>query len=496
MMVDENLLSSVPGFRDFYPEKWNEINYILNTMKTVAKKYGYQEYEGPSLEKVELIEAKSGADLMKEIFQLKDKQERRLLLRPEQTPTLARMLAKEQLRYKRPIRWFSIPRLFRDETVQRGRLREFWQLNVDILGVDSIAADAEVITVAVETVRAAGLQDNQFYVIVNHRELLNSFINSITDIPPHKIIPLIDKKDSFIEKEVEQQLLKLGYDKNKSKDGAYILRRMMKSSGKFLEELKEKATRDVLEIYEKIDDIKHEVMINQYTQLGLELEAAEKLYELTNIRGKPSEFLEKLSKLNITEVKSAFDDLNKLNIYLEGFNTDNVIIFDASLARGLDYYTGIVFEMFDSTGEVVRAICGGGRYSNLVETIGGDPLSGTGFGMGDSVLLELLRLTDNLPSFKEHIDIYLAPIKESAIPSILKLASQLRQFYRIQCNPFNWRVKRHLELADYYNARIVILQGPRDIEKNEISIRIVDSAEQYAIPITDNLVSDIGKFLK
>ena len=198
MVDNQDLLNGVPGFRDYYPQFWKEIQYILNKMAEVSKKYGYEEYEGPSMEMVELIEAKSGADLMEEIFQLTDKQDRRLLLRPEQTPTLARMLAREQKRYKRPIRWFSIPRLFRDETPQRGRVREFWQLNVDILGEESIAADAEMITVAVDIIRACGLNDNQFEVLVNHRDLLNSYINSISDVDPQKIIPIIDKKIGFL----------------------------------------------------------------------------------------------------------------------------------------------------------------------------------------------------------------------------------------------------------------------------------------------------------
>ncbi|MHA2098100.1 MAG: ATP phosphoribosyltransferase regulatory subunit [Candidatus Kariarchaeaceae archaeon] len=187
-MTKIDLLSGLQGFRDYYPEYWKEIDFILNNMKTVSQKYGYLEYEGPSLERVELIEVKSGADLMKEIFQLTDRNESRLLLRPEQTPTLARMLAKEQQRYKRPIRWFSIPRLFRDETVQKGREREFWQLNVDILGEESVSADAEVIAVAVDIIREVGLEDNQFKMFVNHRELLNSYISSITEINPQKIL--------------------------------------------------------------------------------------------------------------------------------------------------------------------------------------------------------------------------------------------------------------------------------------------------------------------
>lgn len=495
-MVDNDLLLSVPGFRDFYPAYWKEIQFILDKMQKISRKYGYVEYEGPSLELVDLIEAKSGADLMDEIFTLTDKQNRRLLLRPEQTPTLARMLAKEQKRYKRPIRWFSIPRLFRDETAQRGRVREFWQLNVDILGVKDISADAEMITVAIDIIRACGLKDNQYNIYVNHRELLNAFIQSITDIDPPKLIPLIDKKVGFLENYVRDDLNKSGMDINKAKDQAALFRQIYNSTGNYHDKLKGAAMDETLQLFDNIESITEKVMIGKFVSAGMSDEAAYQLFGLTSIKGKSDAFFSKIESIDNPAIKDAIEDLKKLSTYLEGFGALEPVVFDTSLARGLDYYTGVVFEAFDVSGQVVRAICGGGRYSDLVEAMGGEPLTGSGFGMGETVLLELVKLHNQLDIEEEQVELYLAPIKETSIPSILGLSTRLRSTFNLQSNPFNWRVKRHLEYADHINANLVLLQGPKDIENNAVSVRKVSSGEQVQLIIDEKLEENLLKLLK
>ncbi|MFV2013909.1 MAG: histidine--tRNA ligase [Candidatus Heimdallarchaeota archaeon] len=440
-----DLLSGLQGFRDYYPEYWKELNYILTKMKKISINYGYTEYEGPSLERVELIEAKSGADLMKEIFILKDRSDNRLLLRPEQTPTLARMLAKEQQRYKRPIRWFSIPRLFRDETVQKGREREFWQLNVDILGEDEISADAEVIAVAVEIIREVGLADMKFDMIVNHRELLNSFISGISNIDPQQLIPVIDKRLSFIQNEVTQILLKEGKSEKDSNDLSLLYRRILISSGEF----KEKLLKENTELTNLLDEeatISEKVMLREFIARGLNNEQANQLYSLTKIRNSPSQFISEIKTIHLPEeCNNIIAKLEKLGKYLTGFGVAETVIFDASLARGLDYYTGVVFEAFDSTGEIVRAICGGGRYDDLVSDIGGSSLSGVGFGMGELVLLELAKLNKVIIDEDQNMELYIAPIKEESIPFILQLSTKLRKEFTILCNPFSWRLKRHFQ---------------------------------------------------
>ncbi|MHA2277489.1 MAG: His/Gly/Thr/Pro-type tRNA ligase C-terminal domain-containing protein, partial [Candidatus Kariarchaeaceae archaeon] len=164
--------------------------------------------------------------------------------------------------------------------------------------------------------------------------------------------------------------------------------------------------------------------------------------------------------------------------------------------RGLDYYTGVIFEAFDSTGQIVRAICGGGRYDDLVSDIGGSPLHGTGFGMGELVLLELAKLNKVISEEPEKVDLYLAPIKEEAIPYILKLSTSLRSKFTIRCNPFSWRLKRHFQYADENHCNLIVMAGPKDIEQNQVSIRKVDSGDNYTFKVNEDLIKNLKNLLK
>ncbi|MHA2171426.1 MAG: histidine--tRNA ligase [Candidatus Kariarchaeaceae archaeon] len=497
-MSEPDLLISVPGFRDYFPEYWREIDFILQNMRDVALKYGYEEYEGPGIEQRKLIEAKSGSEIMKETFQLRDRNEKDLLLRPEQTPTLARMLAREQQRYKRPLRWFSIPRLFRDETAQKGRVREFWQLNVDILGESEITSDAEVIAVAIDIFRKCGLKDSQFKMIVNHRDLLNSFIENLTSDDPQKIIPTIDKKLALLQESVQQKIMALGRDEADALNEALLFRRIITSTGTYRDHLLETCTEEVNELIDQESELTQEVMIGAFIELGLSNQQATQLFTLTSIHGPPAVFLQEIKKIDLPDVcKLAIIELEMLANYLEAYGVLDPVIYDASLARGLDYYTGIVFEAFDTTGEIVRALCGGGRYDDLVAAIGGNPLAGTGFGMGELVLLELLKLHNSLPSkLMESPDLYLAPIKKEVFVHIISLATSLREEFNILCNPFAWRVRRHLENADTIGAKLVLLLGPKDIGKGVISVRKVSSGEQFEVGMDDQMVHALKKLLE
>lgn len=495
-MDDVDLLSGLPGFRDYYPEYWREISYVLSKMRDVSIQYGYEEYEGPSVEAVELIEAKSGEGLIREIFQLRDKSDRRLLLRPEQTPTLARMLAREQQRYKRPIRWFSIPRLFRDETVQKGRVREFWQLNVDILGENRVTADAETIAVAIDIIRACGFEDGEFSFFINHRELLNSFIQSITDFDPGKFISIVDKKIAFVQDHVTKILIDAGISKKDATEGGLLYRRLVNSTGEFRQKLLEDADDQIFELLSQYNEIQKTVLTDQLEAAGLSSEGSTKLYEFVSVNGPPKEFITKMNELSLPETaKIAIEELSELTTYLEGFGVIGPVVYDASMARGLDYYTGIVYEAFDSTGEVVRAILGGGRYENLVEAIGGNPLSGVGFGMGETVILELMRLKDKIPeeiSYKPQI--YIGPIKKQPIPEVLTLARKLRDNFTVICNPYPWKPAKHIERADEMHATLVLLIGPRDVENNIVSLRVLETAETSTLDNDDTLIKKLSDY--
>ena len=191
------------------------------------------------------------------------------------------------------------------------------------------------------------------------------------------------------------------------------------------------------------------------------------------------------------QCKTSIDELEELSTYLDGFGVSEAVVFDASLARGLDYYTGIVFEGFDRSGQIVRALFGGGRYADLVQAVGGASLSGVGFGMGDSSLIELLKQHKLLPHLERSFDLYLAPIKKSSIPNVLKLADRLRKTFSVFCNPFDWKLKRHFENAERNDAEIVLMLGPKDIEMNKISVRKLSDGSQDSFIMDDDLENSI-----
>ncbi len=496
-MSDSNLLQNLPGLRDYYPAEFNKILHILDTMRQVSISYGYNEYEGPSIEKQKLIEAKSGTELMKEIFKLKDRYDNSLLLRPEQTPTLARMLAKEQQRFKKPIRWFSIPRLFRDETPQKGRVREFFQLNVDILGEDSISADAEVISLAIDILRKLGFQNKSFNLLINHRELLANYIESNTNIHASTIIPIIDKKSSLVQDFITQKLEELGYSRQDALKSSLLIRRIHNSSGQYKDQLMEKITNELKNMIDQIENIEETVMIEKLMASGIDKIGAEKIYKFTSIKGDSNHYFQKIQNLDLPETcLNSFNELIQIKDFLNAHDVLSHVIFDNSLARGLDYYTGIVFEAFDATGQIVRAILGGGRYDDLVTSIGGSPLTGVGFGMGDLVVKELMEINNLFRDIeKNSVGIYIAPIKATSIPASIQLATRLRSKFKLLVNPFDWKLSRHFEFADLNNAKLCILIGPKDIENNVISLRNMSDSSQHQIKIDKDLEQNIGQYL-
>ncbi|RMG20867.1 MAG: histidine--tRNA ligase [Methanobacteriota archaeon] len=480
----ENLLGGLPGFRDFYPEIWEEISFVLEKMKTVCERYNYVEYEGPSLEPIELFEAKSGEGLIGEVFHVKDINGRNLVLRPEQTPTLARMLAKDQQRYQKPIRWYSIPRLFRDETPQKGRLREFWQLNADILGEDSILADVEVLSLAIDIVRECGLEDHEFNVFVNNRKLFSTLLGNLgLEEKAIQIIQLIDRKEKFMQEFVERELSK-SMEISRAKELGMAFRRLLVAKGAFLEKLKSEVPEEVMQFYERRDEIEKSQFFEQLEVLGLNKDQMEQIINLTSFSCPSSSFSEEIKKKDIPDfLEPIIDEFKMFNKYIKAAGVSEPVVFDFGLARGLDYYTGFVFEAFDSTGEIVRAIFGGGRYEDLVSIIGGEPLTGVGFGMGDAVLIEIMKSKGKITRRKKaEVDIYISPLKPGQVSSALSVAAKLRKEYRVLCNPFKWKLKKHLEIADNVGARFALIIGPKDIEQGVYSLRDMVTKETRQIP--------------
>lgn len=350
-------MERLPGFRDFYPEPlpqpslWSADarNYIFDRWRAVARMYGFREYDGPPLEPLELFTLKSGEEIVGQLYNFTDKGNREISLRPEMTPSLARMVAAHERNYKKPIKWFALPQLFRYERQQKGRLREHFQLNADIIGETDPAADAELIALLIDVLRSFKLTSEDFFIRLSSRNAWQSFFR----------------------------------EKNGAPSREY-------------------------EFYQLIDKLEREdpeVSDKKLTDLGIALSQVQQFIA----EGKPTPELDSILR-NL--------DARGLAPYVK---------IDYGVVRGLAYYTGPVFEAFDRQGEF-RAIAGGGRYDNLISLLSGGKvnLPALGFGMGDVVLLELLKARHRLPGFENAVDAVCLIEAESFRPDSLKFIQHLR----------------------------------------------------------------------
>jgi histidyl-tRNA synthetase len=319
---------ALPGFRDFYPEQFAERAYVMKVWRDVAHRYAFVEYDGPPLESLDLYTKKSGDEIVGQLYNFKDKGDRDVALRPEMTPSLARMVAARANALRKPVRWFSVPQLFRYERQQRGRLREHFQLNVDIIGEADFTADAELLAVAIDIMREFGLTHEDVRARVSDRRLLRGLLR-ITEAQEPAVFAVIDK--------VHRQ--------------------------------------------------PREISAEKLAAAGLSAEHVETILDLVTA---PREADTWWVETDDPALRAGLDDFKRYLSRLEDLGVREWVDVDFSIVRGLAYYTGIVFELFDAKGEL-RAICGGGRYDKLLGSIGGADLPALGFGMGDVVLTELLR---------------------------------------------------------------------------------------------------------
>jgi histidyl-tRNA synthetase len=356
-------MERLPGFRDFYPEPlpntdvWSADarQYIFAKWRETARRYGFREYDGPPLESLELFTLKSGDEIVGQLYNFKDKGDRNVALRPEMTPTLARMIAAHERNYKKPIKWFTLPQLFRYERQQKGRLREHFQLNADLIGETDPAADAELIALLIDTLRSLDLTEKDFVIRVSSRDAWHDFFQT----------------------------------------------RRQKVEGRNDE-------ADAYEFFQAIDKLERtapEESDKKLAALGISLAEVNRFVE----SGEPT-----------AQLKSILD-----NLAARGLR--DFVKVDYHVIRGLAYYTGVVFEAFDHKGEF-RAIAGGGRYDNLIKLISGGKvnLPALGFGMGDVVLLELLKARGLLPKFDAGTDVFVMIENESLRAPSLKLVHDLR----------------------------------------------------------------------
>jgi histidyl-tRNA synthetase len=399
------------GTRDFYPVDMRVQNHIFSIWRNAALKFGYEEYEGPTFEHLELYTGKNGEEIVSQLYNFADKGGRALALRPELTPTLARMVIKKGNELKKPFKWFSIPRLFRYERSQKGRLREFFQLNLDIIGTESISAEADLISAIASMLFDFGLNENDFYIGVSSRRLLAAFLEELKIAEPNLIYPLLDKRLKMSAEDFHKELLNTGLSEENTKKISNFM-----------------ACRNIEDL-KKIYD-------------GVAIAELEELFEFLKVAG-----------------------------------FENCVKLDLSVVRGLAYYTGIVFEVFDKA-KNMRAIAGGGRYDNLTEILGGQRITGVGFGMGDVVLADLLTEKKLLPQNRSDLPIFIASFSGD-MRVLFKTAAEFRK-KGISCSHSLNAAKfgKQLEIADAAGAKCVIFADGEKSQNGVWEYKILTSGEQ------------------
>lgn len=410
----KNLIPSVKGARDFYPEEKRIHRWLYKNIQTVSEKFGYQEYEGPYLERIDLYAAKSGEELVKEqAFVLTDRGGELLTLRPELTPSLARMVAQKQGSLSYPLRWWAFGPFWRYEKPQKGRSREFFQWNIDMIGINSAEADCELLLIVVALFEQLGFKPDQVVLKINDRKLM------------------------------DEVLLENGVSAEQKKD--------------------------VFRWIDRSDKMNKEAWMGYGSELGIAEQSLAGLEKALNDQDlwKRSEYLAKIFN------------------YLSQLNKEAFVQFDAHIIRGLDYYTGVVFEAKDLDGG--RALLGGGHYDNLVEDVGGDALPGVGFAMGDVMMIVTLEKYGLIPtSDANDASVLVTVFDESSFASSMQLAQLLREGgLPAILYPVAAKLPKQFKFADKLGTRYVIVQGPDEIQNNSVNLKDLRNGTQVNIPVSD-----------
>jgi histidyl-tRNA synthetase len=405
-------------------------NWIVEGWKRVSVRNGFEEYDGPIFEYLKMFQIKSGDEIAEQLFSLQDRGGRDLAIRPEITPTLARMVNQQINSLPRPIKWFSVPRLCRAERPQKGRLREFFQWNIDVIGTDDIVADAEVIFCTLDYLQEVGLTAKDIVVKISSRKMLAEI------------------------------LLAIGVNKNELDSLYTILDKRSKVSPEAFSEMLE----------EKISDGQKRAKIVELMDIE-NIEQISRLVELSEQAGE------------------SVDELKRLFELLDVMEVGQFCKFDISIVRGLAYYTGIVFEIYDRD-TALRAIGGGGRYDNLLKQFGGPAISATGFGMGDCVLEILLEekqlLEKQLPAQK--LDFYIAAADGEFAQRAIEITSKIRRLgYSAVFSYKPIGLGKQLKQASSKNTSRCVIVGREITEKNELIIKNMATGEQQAV--------ELGRFL-
>lgn len=416
------------GTRDFYPEDMRLRNYLFSVMKDVVRSYGYEEYDGPMVESLDLYRAKTGEEIVgKQIYNFIDKGDREVAIRPEMTPTVARMVAKKLRDLPRPIRWFSIPNLWRYEQPGLGRLREHWQLNVDMFGVTSQRAELEILSLACDILFAFGAPRNSFKVTISHRSLLDEFLLDGLKISPnqaHEVSKILDKKNKITEDEYVTLV-----SKTIPNDPTAVSKINL-----FLG-----ATTDTLN---QIPGIKEETL---------------------------------------NTIRALFEDLKTIGL-------QDIVYFDPSVVRGFDYYTGFIFEIFDRSPQNKRSLYGGGRYDNLIGLFSNEELSGIGFGLGDVTLQNFLIAHDLLPKFSSDSTVYIPLLDWSSFSENHNFAKELRkEKIATEVSLVSQKMGKQLSYAEKKGYRWILLRGEDEIKAGTVTLKDMATRNQWTSSFSEAL---------
>mgnify|MGYP001571438835 FL=1 len=432
-------IQAVKGTRDFYPEVLAPIRHVFDAWRRVSIRHGFLEWDGPTLEMLDLYREKSGDELVGQLYTLTDSGNRELALRPEMTPTLARMVAARINALPKPIKWFCIATLFRGENVQRGRLREFFQWNVDVIGSADMVADAEVILVGVETLRELGLTDVDFRVHISNRRLVQAMLLA-----------------AGIPAEVH--------------GGAYAL---MDKAGKLP---RQEMARRWGEVYGS--SISYDALD--------ELMSVTALTELRGAIGKiapPS-----------AELEAAIADTERLFAILHDFGIIEYCKLDLHVVRGLAYYTGPVFEFYDRS-ENERAICGGGRYDDLLGKLGKTGEPAVGFGMGDVVLSLILEEKGLLKPARRGGEVVVADAMEGLRPTLHRVVAALRRGgIAAEFSYSHQAIGKQLKSADKIGASVVVILGDETTSRGAVKIKNMAGGQEREVAL-EALLGDPRKVL-
>jgi histidyl-tRNA synthetase len=424
------------GARDFYPEDERIQKYIFKTWRYVAEKYGYEEYDAPILELSEIFEAKSGDELVNEqTYFFIDRGGRKVTIRPEMTPTISRMVAGKRQELAYPLRWYSIPNLWRYERPQKGRLREHWQLNVDIFGVSTVDAEVEVILLAADIMKEFGAEDEQYSIKLNSRKLTSLIMAD------------------FLELDSTQ-------------------------------------SRMMIKLLDRKDRIPDDTFFGEATSIldsPKEDESLKKLKVLTNAKSMADLPENLLDSTPVKQVQLLFTRLKENHI-------DNAV-FDVFLVRGFEYYTDIVFELFDNHPENSRALFGGGRYDGLVSLFGVEELPTVGFGMGDVMMLEFLKAHKLLPDLISETDIYIVVVG-GVLREAQGVASLLRQQgINVAVELTSKKTDKQIKTAVKKDIPFALFIGEEELSSEKFQLKDLKSQKEDRLSL-EKIVETVMTFRK